>query len=64
MKLVFTFHDSLQRGDLLLPLAAYLVDGFLLGVLGHCGHRLDGLYLGAGQSELVLDGVQLDPGFI
>ncbi len=57
-----TFHDCLQRGHLLLPLAADLVDGFLLGVFRHGGHSFDGLYLGTGLSQLVLDGAQLHLG--
>lgn len=58
----FTFHDGLQRRHLLLPLAADLVDGFLLGVLRHGGHGFDGLYLRPGLSQLVLDGAQLNLG--
>lgn len=56
---VVTFHDGLQRGHLLLPLTAHLVDGFLLGVFRHSGDRFDGLDLGAGLSQLLLDRTEL-----
>ena len=54
-----TFHDGLQRGHLLLPLAAHLVDGLLLGALRHGGHGLDVLHVGLGLGQLLLDAAQL-----
>lgn len=57
--LFVTFHDGLQRGHLLLPLAPDLVDGFLLGVLRHRGDCFDGLDLRTGLDQLLLDRTEL-----